>query len=232
MSVWQRIAEIINLRSHLDSLLSILDPDHWLPGGKDAAFTVALVALVAKMAVADGVVSGSEVRAFRKMVQVSPEFADQVDWFFDLAQRDVAGFDAYAKKVRRLFADSPESLEHVFDLLFIIAAADGFIHEDELEYLREVSQIFGFSAQEFAQISAMYTIDADGLDPYLVLGLSPDAEFETIKATYRILVVEHHPDRLIAKGVPEELVSIATAKVASYNAAFEALEKSEKAQHK
>ncbi len=130
MSIWQRIGKT------LEPLGNALDPDKWLPGGKDAAFTLALVALSAKMAVADGVVTVSEVRAFKSSVEISAGEAEQIERFFSLAQRDVAGYRSYARKIRKLFQDSPETLEHVLDALFHIASADGMIHEGELEYLR------------------------------------------------------------------------------------------------
>ena len=136
MAIWQHIGEFIgsfSARTGLaGSLANALDPDNWLPGGREAAFTIALVGLSAKMAVADGVVSATEVRAFRELVEVPAGQESQVDRLFELAQQDVAGFDAYARKIRRWFADSPEMLEHVLDGLFHIAAADGLIHEAEL----------------------------------------------------------------------------------------------------
>jgi len=215
MSVWQRIGGVI------ESFGNALDPDNWLPGGKDAAFTLALVALVAKMAVADGVVTRSERRAFRDVIQVPPESQGDVDRFFRLAQQDVAGYQSYARKIRRLFEHQPETLDHVLDALFHVASADGMIHEGELEYLRAVGDIFGIEEVRFSQLAAQHTIGQEGGDPYLVLGLSPTADAEEVKRVYRRLIAEHHPDRLIAKGVPEELIDLATARVAAINAAYE-----------
>ncbi len=219
MSVWQRIAKTIG------SLANKLDPDNWLPGGKDAAFTLALVALSAKMAMADGVVSVSEVAAFRDIVSIDERDLEQVERFFLLAQQDVAGYRSYARKIRKLFQDSPQTLEHVLDALFNIAAADGMIHEGEFEYLKNVSDIFGFDDARFEQIAARFIVNGNGVDPYLVLGLVPEATNGEIKRVYRRLISEHHPDRLIAKGVPEELISIATARVAAINVAYEEIAK-------
>jgi len=224
MSVWQRLGTFLGSASErtgiVGSLVNALDPDNWLPGGRDAAFTLALIALSAKMAVSDGVVTASELRAFQRTVDISPGIEEQVDRVFKLAQQDVAGYEAYARKVRRFFADSPETLEHVLDGLFYIASADGMVHESELEYLKSVSDIFGFDEARFEQIASHHVMFDRGADPYVVLGLAPTADQNEVKRVYRLLVAEHHPDRLIAKGVPEELVDVATARMAAINNAY------------
>lgn len=224
VSIWQRIAEKLGSFSQrtgvAGSLANALDPDTWLPGGRDAAFTLALIALSAKMAVSDGVVTASEVRAFKKTVVIPEGVEPQVDRLFSLAQGDVAGYEAYARKIGRFFFDTPDTLEHVLDGLFSIAAADGMIHEAEFAYLRRVSDIFGFDEARFEQIAAQHVHFDDGVDPYLVLGLMPGADRDEVRRVYRRLVAEHHPDRLIAKGVPEELIGIATARMAAINHAY------------
>jgi DnaJ like chaperone protein len=224
MSVWQRIAEFIGSfekrTGFAGSLANAFDPDNWLPGGRDAAFTLALIALSAKMAVADGAVTASEVRAFYRTVIVSPQIESQVERLFDMARKDVAGYETYARKVRRIFADTPETLEHVLDGLFYIASADGMIHDAELDYLKSVSDIFGFDGPRFEQLVAQHVVKDDGGDPYLVLGLEHGADLGEVRKVYRRLVAEHHPDRLIAKGVPEELIDIATARMAAVNQAY------------
>ena len=224
VSIWQRIAEVMGSVSQrtgvVGSLVNALDPDTWLPGGKDAAFTLALIALSAKMAVADGVVTASEVRAFHKTVEIPLGVERQVDRLFNLAQQDVAGYQAYARKIGRFFSDAPDTLEHVLDGLFSIAAADGMIHEAELDYLKSVSDIFGFDDARFEQIAAQHVYLDDGTDPYLVIGLMPGASRHEVRRVYRQLVGEHHPDRLIAKGVPEELIGVATARMAAINHAY------------
>ncbi len=99
-------------------LADMLDPDNWLPGGRDAAFTLALIALSAKMAVADGAVTASEIRAFNATVEITKGQEPQVERLFNLAKQDIAGYQAYARKVARFFAETPETLEHVLDGLF------------------------------------------------------------------------------------------------------------------
>lgn len=230
MSVWQRLSAFVGSASErtgfVGSLVNALDPDNWLPGGRDAAFTLALIALSAKMAVSDGVVTASELRAFQRTVEISPGIEEQVDRLFKLAQQDVAGYEAYAKKVRRFFVDSPDTLEHVLDGLFYIASADGMIHDAELDYLKNVSDIFGFDDARFEQLTAQHVMFERGVDPYVVLGLAPTADRSEVKRVYRLLVAEHHPDRLIAKGVPEELIDVATARMAAINNAYNQILKS------
>lgn len=206
-------------------IANILDPDNWLPGGREAAFTLALIALSAKMAMADGAVTASEVRAFNATVEIAKGQEPQIERLFNLAQQDVAGYDAYARKVARFFADAPETLEHVLDGLFFIATADGMVHEAELDYLRSVSAIFGFDEVRFEQIAAQHVMLDESVDPYMVLGLAHDAPPEEVRRVYRLLVAEHHPDRLIAKGVPEELIDVATARMSAINLAYQAITK-------
>lgn len=224
MSVWQRLGAFVGSFSQrtgvAGGLANALDPDNWLPGGRDAAFTLALIALSAKMAVSDGVVTASELRAFQKTVEIPPRIEVQVDRLFRLAQQDIAGYETYARKIGRYFHDSPETLEHVLDGLFYIASADGFIHEAELEYLKSVSGIFGFDDARFEQLAAQHVLLDDDSDPYIVLGLAPSADRDEVRRTYRLLVAEHHPDRLIARGVPEELLEVATARMAAINQAY------------
>jgi DnaJ like chaperone protein len=156
-------------------------------------------------------------------VEIPPGAESQIERLFELAQQDVAGYESYARKIGRLFADQPGALEHVLGSLFHIASADGLIHQDELEYLKSVSDIFGFDEARFEQIAAAFLVKDDGADPYLVLGLSPDAPDAEIRRVYRRLVREHHPDRLIAKGVPEEMMILATGRMAAINAAFDVI---------
>jgi DnaJ like chaperone protein len=227
VSVWDKLASIIGSASQrtgiVGSLVNLFDPDNWLPGGRDAAFTLALIALSAKMAIADGVVTASEVHAFYRGVDIPAGQEEQVKRVFDLAKQDVAGYESYAKKIGRFFLDTPDTLEHVLDSLFVIASADGTIHESELDYLKSVSNIFGFDDDRFEQLAAQHVLFHEGEDPYAVLGLTPDADRDEVRRVYRMLVAEHHPDRLIAKGVPPECLKIATNRMAAINQAYAAI---------
>ncbi|MDD9909157.1 MAG: DnaJ family molecular chaperone [Ahrensia sp.] len=188
------------------------------------AFSVAIIALSAKMAKADGIVSPSEVEAFREIFHVPQDELRNVARLYDLAKRDVAGFDAYADQVRSLFpGDDPADaaiLHDVLDALFHIAKADELIHENELLFLEEIAVVFGFTAQEFERIAARH-VDGEQGNPYAVLGADPAWDFATLKAHYRQRVAESHPDRLIARGVPQEFVVLANDRLAAINTAWD-----------
>lgn len=186
----------------------------------DVVFTIALVALSAKMARADGQVTDAEIRAFEEVLKVPESERANVKRLYRIAQQDVAGFESYAAQVARIYRDKPAVLEDVLDALFHIAMADKVIHPAEVEYLRTVADIFGFSEVEFARIRASH-LGTPRLDPYLVLGITPDISNDDLKKAYRRLVRENHPDTLIARGVPEELVQIANDKLAAINVAYQ-----------
>ena len=107
--------------------------------------------------------------------------------------------------------------------LELIAAADGAIHEAEHAYLRDVATIFAIDGAGFARIEARHMRRPD--DPYLVLGASREMSDAQLKQHYRRLVAETHPDREIARGLPEEAVAIATRRLAAINAAWDAIER-------
>ncbi len=189
------------------------------PTPRDVVFTTGLVALAAKMAKSDGVVTESEVRAFGQVVQVEPEARAGVERLFDLAKATTDGFEAYAGQLAATFGEEPALLEDVLDGLFHIAKADGAIHEKEERYLRAVAGLFGFDEDAFRRIAARHVRLAD--DPYLVLGLERSADDAALKAEYRRLVAETHPDRALARGLPPEAVAIATRRLAAITAAWD-----------
>jgi len=191
---------------------------------KQVAFTIAVVALGAKMAKADGVVTRDEVAAFKEVFHIPPEEAKNVGKFFDRAKRDTIGFELYAKQIAGMFRDNPPVLEELLDCLFHIARADGVYHPGEKAYLRRVAEIFGFDETAFRRIEAR-NMGPDKADPYVVLGVERTASDAEVKAAYRTLIKEHHPDRLIAQGMPPDVIEVANEKLATINGAYEKIEK-------
>jgi DnaJ like chaperone protein len=221
VSIWSSIGAIVSAigaggAQIIDRLVQLVlaRPE----GTSSVGFTVAMIALSAKMAKADGVVTTDEVLAFRDLFEIPPGEEANVARLFNLAKQDIAGFETYAKKLADLFPYDRKTLLDILDGLFYIAKADGAVHEDELSFLERVSQIFGLDAREFSRLLARH-VRARG-NPYAVLGIAPDASAEDIKAQYRREVRETHPDVMIARGVPEEFVRIANDRLAALNAAY------------
>ena len=183
---------------------------------KSIAFTIGVIALGAKMAKADGVVTRDEVDAFKRVFRVPADEVKNVSRVFDQARKDSRGFEPYARQIAGMFAENPAVLEELLHCLTIIARADGVIHPDEVVYLRSVADIFGLDDSAFERITALGA-DGDTSDPYRVLGVSREVSDDEIKSTYRTLVRETHPDKLIAEGLPEELVELANEKLAAIN---------------
>jgi DnaJ like chaperone protein len=182
-------------------------------------FTIAIIALSAKMAKADGTVTPDEIEAFGRIFRVPPSEEANVRRIFNLARQDTAGYEIYAGQIVRIFRGRPSVLEDVLDGLFEIAMADRVLHPAELIFLERVADIFGFTPSEFQRIRASHLVP-DEADPYLVLGVDYRASEEEIKHTYRLLVRENHPDSLMARGVPEEFIRLANEKLAAINTAY------------
>jgi DnaJ like chaperone protein len=191
---------------------------------QQAAFTVGVIALSAKMAKADGVVTRDEVRAFQEVFNVAPGEMKNVSRIFNLAKEDAAGYESYAEQLSSLLKENPRLLQDVLEGLLQIALADGVLHANEEQYLSAVAKLFGVTDAEFGSVRARQI--CSGTDrPYEVLGVAREIGDEELKAHYRKLIGDYDPDTMVARGVPREFVSIATKKIAALNAAYETIAK-------
>jgi len=219
MSIWTRIAETFageTMGSAFGTLRA--RPE------RSVAFTIAVIALGAKMAKADGQVQPVEVAAFREVFHIPPEEEKNAARVFNMARTDVAGFEGYALQIAGMFRRDKRVLELLLEGLFHIAMADGILHPDELGFLERVKEIFGVSDRAFRSIRARYDPDSPA-DPYDVLRLEPEATDLQVRDRWRALVRLNHPDRMIAQGVPEEAVRLATSRLAAINDAYEEIQR-------
>lgn len=220
MGLWDRIGEAIEA-AHKRTLGAALDAFVALKARRDeAAFSIALIALSAKIARADGFVTDNEVAAFRKFFAFPQSEESKVRMVFDLAKQDVAGFDHYVRQVARIFDDDPIVLEDVIDCLLYIALADGAAHPREMALLESAAEAFKLKPGAWRRLRAAH-LGLDHDDPYVIMGLDHDADAAALREKYRELMRENHPDALIARGVPPGLVKIAENRTATINAAYE-----------
>jgi len=219
MSIWKRISDALAALAQGEGLSAVFEKLR-TPPERTIGFTIAVIALGAKMAKADGLVTRDEVTAFRQVFHIPASETQNAARVFDLARKDVAGFDLYAARIRDMFGAGHQALVDLLEGLFYIAVADGRYHPNENVFLEEVARIFGVQSRDFVNMRARFVPD-ENPDPYCVLGVDPTADAETVRQAWRALVREYHPDRMIARGVPDEAMKLAEKRLIQANWAYE-----------
>mgnify|MGYP001820251656 CR=1 FL=1 len=222
MSIWSRISDALSALSAGESLSEVFDRLR-SPPERSVGFAIAVIALGAKMAKADGQVTRDEVTAFREVFHIAAKDEAGAAKVFNLARQDVAGYEDYARRISLLFKGQTDTLRDLLEGLFHIAMADGFYHPNEDAFLETVTEIFGLPKTEFNTLRMRFAPEAKQ-DPYTVLGVSPDAPVDEIRRIFRRLVRENHPDAMMARGLPEEAMQLAEKRMADINRAWDEIE--------
>ena len=192
-------------------------------GRKEQVFAVCVVVLAAKLAKCDGPVNRHEIDAFKRSFRIPPESARDIGRLFDQARDSSDGPDEYAQQLGQAFADAPGVLEDVLAALFVIARADKPLTVIEQQVLLAIFHKFGLPQQcwERASSGTSRQSQPEGEDPYEILGVPRSAPADEIRAAWKNLMRETHPDSLASRGVPPEFIARATDKVARINAAWD-----------
>jgi DnaJ like chaperone protein len=191
---------------------------------KQHIFALSVIILGAKIAKADGVVTKDEVHAFKEKFKIPSNDMEQVSKIFKEAQKTSYGFEKIAQQVGDLFQDNKVVLEELLNNLFYIAEADGKISDHELSFLKTLSSIFKFEEEVFQRIYQTRLSDKKS-DPYKALGVQRTDNDEKIRRAWLKLTKEHHPDNLVAKGMPPEFIEQATNEMSSINVAYDKINK-------
>lgn len=223
MSIWTRIANALSALAAGEGLSAVFAHLR-TPPERRVGFAIAVIALGAKMAKADGQVTRNEVTAFREIFVIPPEEEANAARVFNMARRDVAGFEDYAAKIADMFGQGSATLNDLLEGLFHIAMADGGYHPAEDAFLARVAEIFGIEQRCFRAIRARFVPDC-APDPYDLLGVAHDAPTDRIRAAWRALVREMHPDVMAARGVPHEAIKVAQGRLIAINNAWEEIQK-------
>ena len=187
-------------------------------------FALSLIILSAKLSKADGHVSKEELIAVKDKLQIPDSEIDQVAKIFNKAKDESTGYEPYAKQIAEIFRDNINVLEEVINILFYIAEADGNVSNDEETMIANIAYIFGLSQKQYQSIKESRKT-SDKLNPYIVLESQPTDDIKTIRKNYIRLSKEHHPDLLISKGVPVEVINESKNKMRSINAAWDQVQK-------
>ena len=187
-------------------------------------FAIALIILTAKLAKADGQVSKEELIAIKNKLKIPDHEIDQVGKIFNKAKEDSLGYEPYAQQIAQIYRNNPAVLDEVINILFYIAEADGNVSNSELSMIENIAKIFGMNKIQFEGIKESRK-ESDKQNPYIVLGCNSDDDLENIRKKYLQLSKEHHPDILLSKGVPSEVIEESKKKMRAINSAYDQIKK-------
>ena len=199
-----------------------------------AAFFTAIFSVVGHISKADGRVSKDEIRMATRIMEdmnLSSEQREAARALFNEGKED--GFDLHAvlSQFRREIGRRTTLQRMFIEILCYAAYADGVLHPEENHLLRLVCDEIGYSSYELeSTLASVYAEfhhrqQRDGRisldDAYSVLDVPENAGDAEVKKAYRRLMSQHHPDKLVAKGLPEEMMKIATQRTHEIRQAYE-----------
>ncbi len=219
MSIWKKIEKTIKSLASGEPFSNIFQK-FATPPERKIGFTIAVIALSAKMAKADGIVSKEEVNAFSQIFEIPKGQEKHVSNVYNLARQDIAGYEIYAKKIAKMLKNKKILLENIIEGLLFISIADGAYHPKEDKFVNNVASIFSIKRGRLEYLKNMY-IDTSANSYYKILNVSPGDNLEQIRKQWKKLVLAHHPDMVLARGLPEEAIRLTTVKLARINEAWE-----------
>ena len=187
-------------------------------------FALSLIVLSAKLSKVDGQVSKEELIAVKDKLRIPENEIDQVGKIFNKAKEESTGYEPYAQQIAQIYKGNINVLEEVINILFYIAEADGNVSQSELKMIEKIGQIFGLTEVQFNSVKESRK-SSDKLNPYIVLESNPEDSIENIRKKYLKLSKEHHPDLLMSKGVPQEVINESKAKMRAINSAWGQIQK-------
>ena len=187
-------------------------------------FALSLIVLSAKLSKADGQVSREELIAVKDKLKIPDSELDQVGKIFNKAKEESTGYEPYARQIAEVYKGNLNIMEEVINTLFYIAESDGDVSDKELEMIEDIARIFGLNDIQINGIKESRK-SSDKLNPYIVLESKPDDSLDTIRKRYLKLSKEHHPDLLMSKGVPQEVLDESKAKMRAVNSAWSQIQK-------
>ena len=190
-------------------------------------FFVGTFSLLAKLIKADGEVREIELKAvdsfMRNDLRLDPGSMASAKQIFNSALSSDEPYSDIASQFYKAFKSQPQILELLLDILFRVANSDGTVSKPEGKLILETARIFHYEQWQYDRIKERYVTVTDR--HYAILNCTPQDNNETIKKNYRKLVAENHPDKVMAKGLPQEFVEIATRKFQEIQSAYEHIRK-------
>ncbi len=202
------------------------------------AFFTASFSVMGAICKADGQVSDDEIALARQVMgqmQLSSEQQKAAIALFNEGKKDGFPLTEVLQQLKREIGFQPNLQRMFLEIQLYAAYADGVMHEDERRLLRKACEILRFPRHEFDQldaaIRAQFHHQSSGQggrpasislqDAYAVLNVSKKSTNAEIKRAYRRLRSQHHPDKLVSKGLPEEMIKIANDRTHEIRTAYE-----------
>ena len=193
-------------------------------GQSQKIFALSLIVLSAKLSKADGQVSREELIAVKDKLKIPENEIDQVGKIFNQAKEESTGFEPYAQQIAQFYKGNLNVLEEVINILFYIAESDGRVSTEETKMIEKIAYIFGLNESQFNSIRETRK-SSDKLNPYVVLESNPEDSLQIIRKRYLKLSKEHHPDLLLSRGVPEEVIEESKKTMRAINSAWSQIQK-------
>jgi len=205
------------------------------------AFFTATFSVMGHVAKADGRVSEDEIRlaeAVMAQMQLNDRLRKLARRLFDEGKQADFPLDDVLDQLKRECRNRRTLLRMFLEVLIQAGYADGVMHQAEKKLLLHIASQLGFSQEEFAQLESMIRAGfsgGEGVSPeqkleksYEMLNVSPQASDDEVKKAYRRLMNQHHPDKLVAKGLPEEMMKLAADKTHEIKQAYDFIRKTRK----
>ena len=197
-------------------------------------FVYLLVNILVKIAQVDGKVTRDEVKTIRHFFQYNLRYSqNQLFWIKELIKEALvsgASLDSLLEEFRQNFAYEPRLI--LLELIYQVLYSNEVVTREELQLAENIGNYLGISAYDHRSIAAKYKAgfkaaaraeEVTEEKYYAILGLSPGADFTDVKAAYRKLSMQYHPDKVGHLG--EEFKKVAEEKMKEINNAYEFLKR-------
>lgn len=200
-----------------------------------AAFFTTTFSVMGHIAKADGHVSAQEISAAKGIMaqmQLSAEQRKAAIKFFDQGKAADFPLEEILHQFKKECFRRRNLIQMFVEIQIATALSDGKIDASEKRILYTIGEILGFSRSEIEHLfniaSNAEASVSDRLTPdqaYKILGIEKGSSEAEVKKAYRRLMSQHHPDKLVAKGLPDEMIALATEKTQEIRKAYDLIKK-------
>lgn len=211
------------------------------PGDRErvqTAFFTATFSVMGHLAKADGRVTKAEIRLAEQVMQqmdLGPDMRETAIRLFKEGKASDFPIDEVVAQFRRECHGRTTLIQMFLEILLQAAYADGRVEAAEDRLMLRICEQLGVSEFEYRRLERMVQAEAGSAgrtgagtaagpsleDAYAILGVKPDAADAEVKKAYRRSLSQHHPDKLVSKGLPEEMMKMAAHKTHEIKQAYE-----------